>query len=86
MSIIPRAKVKELPFAVAEDLKARRAGGRMKESGDLRERKKEKQTRGKKRGEKKKEKGVVGVDRYLPISETITILLPVVAEASGPGR
>jgi len=85
VSIIPRAKVKELPFAFAEDLKARRAGGRMKEIGDLRERKKEKETRGKKRGEKK-EKGVVGVDRYLPISETITILLPVVAEASGPGR
>jgi len=42
-----------VPFAFAEDLKARRAGGRMKESGDLRERKKEKRTRGKKRGEKK---------------------------------
>lgn len=67
MGIIPRAKVKELPFAFAEDLKGGRggAGGGTKKSGDLSERRREKETRGKKRREKK-EKGVVGVDRYLP--------------------
>lgn len=78
--------MKELPFAFAEDLKGRRAGGRMKESGDLREAEEGEGDRREKERRKKKEKGVVGVDRYLPISETITILLPVVAKASGPGR
>jgi len=33
--IIPRAKVKELPFAFAEDLKGERAGGSAKESGEV---------------------------------------------------
>lgn len=64
MSIIPRAKVKELPFAFAEDLKGEKSGcGGTKESGDF-ERGIRSETRGKR--EEKKEKGVVGVDRYLP--------------------
>lgn len=81
--------MKELPFTFAEDLKGGRASGGTKESGDLRQRKREQERETRGRKEEKKEKGVVGVDRYLrgsPISETITILLPVVAEASGPGR
>lgn len=76
-----------MPFAFAEDLKGGRTGWKHEEeSGGLKDREKEKERD--EGGKKKKEKGVVGVDRYLggsPISETITILLSVVAEASGSG-
>lgn len=67
VSIIPRAKVKELPFTFAEDLKGGRTSGGTKESGDLRQRE-EGERQGEKRKEKK-EKGVVGVDRYLRIAD-----------------
>jgi len=87
VSIIPRAKVKELPFAFAEDLK----GGRAEPERD-RERRLWGEGEGTRQGDgEKKKKGKGGrrcrsLSAGSPISETITILLSVVAEASGPGR
>lgn len=79
--------MKELPFAFAEDLKGgREQSGSAKESGGFREREKE---RGRVMEKKKKGKGgrrCRSLSAGSPISETITILLSVVAEASGPGR
>lgn len=80
--------MKELPFTFAEDLKGGRASGGTKESGDLRQRE---EGVGERQGEKekrkrKRESSVSIAISESPISETITILLPVVAEASGPGR
>lgn len=49
--------MKELPFTFAEDLKGRRASGGTKESGDLRQRKREQE---RDKGKKRREKGKGG--------------------------